>query len=313
MVTKLDLINNLNEILNPIIGYCPTNKKYLINGFWDTDISIYGLDEITYNFEKYLLDNISNFNNPKEIIKEIYEIIWDKIDWYSENEIFELSFFNAIKNKIINIDDSIVDVPIIEEDYFTIDYVRKINYDKELVDDNGLFLLLHKYKDITNNFSDEIDLEKVKLINALQIHFDSINILYDSLYKIEIHFEEINLEAVSAFQSFGNIKPNPLKCNINLDKIETAVFFRYLMDSKMIFMDSVVHKNKVKLQNFFENNFNFTSKDGYSYPISRLNNELGKISVDNELDKQLSTLENLIISLTRYKSNIESKYKKKSP
>ena len=31
-------------------------------------ISIFGLDEITYNFEKYLLDNISNFNNPKEII-----------------------------------------------------------------------------------------------------------------------------------------------------------------------------------------------------------------------------------------------------
>ena len=313
MITKVDIITNLNGIINPVIGYCPTNKKYNIDGVWDTDVSIYDLEEITYNFEKYLLDNISNFTNPKEIIRELYEIIWEKIDWYSRNGIPNLSFFNTINSKIINLENTFIDIPFKVEDYFTIDYVRKIDYNEEPSDDNGLFSLLYKYKVETNNFSDEIDLEKTKLLNALQIHFESINILYDSLYKIEMHFDEINLEAVTAFQSYGNIKANPIKCNIDLDKLETTIFFRFLMDTKLIFMDSIEHKNKVKLQNFFEKNFNFTSEDDVSYPITRLNNDLGKISVDNELDKQLTTLDNLIGSLTKYKNNIELKYKKKSP
>ena len=77
-------------------------------------------------------------------------------------------------------------------------------------------------------------------------------------------------------------------------------------------MDSKQNKNKVKLQSFFEQNFNFTSEDGVSYPITRLNNDLVKISFDNRLEKQLSTLENLINSLTQYKKNIETKYLKKN-
>ena len=126
-----------------------------------------------------------------------------------------------------------------------------------------------------------------------------------------MNFEELDLKAISSSASYRNLKLNPLKCNVDLDKLETTILFRFLMDTNMFFMDSIEHKNKVKLQNFFEQNFNFTSEDGISYPITRLNNDLVKISFGNRLEKQLSTLENLINSLTQYKKNIETKYLKK--
>ena len=311
MVTKIDLINSLNKILNPKIGYCPINKKYSIDGIWDTDFSLDFFDQNTYNFEKQLLDNITNFTSPKNLIIELYEIIWDKIDWYTRNKIQNFSFFKVISKKINEYENL---APILLDDKFSIDFVRGFDFEKDYIDGNDLSFLIWNYKEETNNFIDEKDLEKTKLINALQIHFESINLLYSALYKIEMNFEELDLKAISSSASYRNLKLNPLKCNVDLDKLETTILFRFLMDTNMFFMDSIEHKNKVKLQNFFEQNFNFTSEDGVSYPITRLNNDLGKISLDSRLDKQLSTLENLINSLTQYKKNIETKYlKKKSP
>ena len=311
MVTKIDLINDLNAILNPKIGYCPINKKYFIYGIWDTDFSADFFDEYTYSFEKELLDNITNFAFPKVIISELYNIIWEKIDWYTRNEIHKFSFFKVISKKIKEYENL---TPILLEDKLNIDFVRGFDFDKNYFEDNNLLLLIWKYKEETNNFIEEKDLEKTKLINALQIHFDSINLLYHALYKLEMYFDELDLQAISSSTSFRNLKPNPIKCNVDLDKLETTILFRFLMDTDLFFMDSKQNKNKVKLQNFFEHNFNFTSENGVSYPITRLNNDLVKISFDNKLDKQLSTLENLIHSLTKYKNNIESKYhKKKSP
>ena len=311
MVTKTDLTNSLIKILNPKIGYCPINKKYSIDGIWDTDFSLDFFDQNTYNFEKQLLDNITNFTSPKNLIIELYEIIWDKIDWYTRNKIQNFSFFKVISKKINEYENL---APILLDDKFSIDFVRGFDFEKDYIDGNDLSFLIWNYKEETNNFIDEKDLEKSKLINALQIHFESINLLYNALYKIEMNFEELDLKAISSSASYRNLKLNPLKCNVDLDKLETTILFRFLMDTNMFFMDSIEHKNKVKLQNFFEQNFNFTSEDGVSYPITRLNNDLGKISLDSRLDKQLSTLENLINSLTQYKKNIETKYlKKKSP
>ncbi len=312
METKTDLVNNLNIILNPKIEYCPVNKKYLLDGIWDTDVNIHNLDEKTYDYEKYLLDNLISFNSPKEIIKEIYEIVWEKVEWYKNHEINEFAFYDVIKKKIHELSPEFVISKPIEEDIYTKDYIDSLNFDGLDIDYSELLIVIHRYLKETNNYAEEKDLEKVKLIYALQIHLESIENLYNALYKIEMHFDEINLSAINSSMSYYNIKSNQIKCNIDFNKIETAVFFRFLMDTGILFMDS--KKNKVLLQRFFESNFNFTSEDGYSYPITRLNNDFSKISVDNNLDVQLNTLGNLISRLESYKKKIEIKYvKKKSP
>lgn len=312
METKIDLVNNLNKILNPKIEYCPVNKKYLLDGIWDTDVNIHNLDEKTYNYEKYLLDNLISFNSPKEIIKEIYEIVWEKVEWYKNHEINKFAFYEVIKNKIHELSSEFVISKPIAEDIYTKDYIDSLNFDGMNIDYSDLLFVINRYLKETNNYAEEKDLEKVKLINALQIHLESIENLYNALYKIEMHFDEINLSAINSSMSYYNIKSNPIKCNIDFNKLETAVFFRFLMDTRILFMDS--KKNKVLLQRFFESNFNFTSEDGYSYPITRLNNDFSKISVDNNLDVQLNTLGNLISKLESYKKKIEIKYvKKKSP
>ena len=312
METKTDLVNNLNKILNPKIEYCPVNKKYILDGIWDTDVNIHNLDEKTYNYEKYLLDNLISFNSPKEIIKEIYEIVWEKVEWYQNHGINEFAFYDVIKGKIFELSPESGYPKPIKEDLYTNEYISSINFNGLDIDYSELLIVIHRYLKETNNYAEEKDLEKVKLIYALQIHFESINILYESLYKIEMHFEEIDLIALNSSKSYYDLKSNPFKCNVDFNKLETAVFFRFLMDTGILFMDS--KKNKVLLQRFFESNFNFTSDDGYSYPITRLNNDFSKINVDNNIDVQLYSLGNLISKLESYKKKIEIKYvKKKSP
>jgi hypothetical protein len=312
METKTDLVNNLNNILNPKIEYCPVNKKYILDGIWDTDVNIHNLDEKTYNYEKYLLDNLISFNSPKEIIKEIYEIVWEKVEWYKNHGINEFAFYDVIKKKIQKLSPEFVISKPIEEDIYTKDYIDGLNFEKDDIDFTEILLVIYRYIKVTNNYAKATDLEKVKLIYALQIHLESIENLFHALYKLEMHFEEIDLSAINSSMSYYNIKSNPIKCNVDFNKLETAVLFRFLMDTGLLFMDS--KKNKVLLQRFFESNFNFTSEDGYSYPITRLNNDFSKISVDNNLDVQLNTLENLISKLKSYKKKIEIKYvKKKSP
>jgi hypothetical protein len=119
MITKIDFENDLLKILNPKISYCPINEKYHIDGRWVNKITLDDIDYLTQTFEVNLVRNLNMFKNPREIIIEFYDLIWDKIEWYNENKINDFSFFETIKNKIKTTE--LLSVPYIEDTY-TIDY-----------------------------------------------------------------------------------------------------------------------------------------------------------------------------------------------
>lgn len=308
MITKIDFENDLNKILNPKIGFCPITEKYHINNKWVNKILLDDFDSTTTAFEVNLLRNLSIFKHPREIIIEFYEIIGNKIEWYQNNKINNFSFWDRIKNKINKTE--LLNTPYLE-DVYTIDYVRIFDFEHKYEEGNLFDVLDDIYRNY-GGFKDEAILEKGKLINALQLHYKALNTLYSSLYKIEMNYDEINLENFTSLTFDRKNNSNSLKCNINLSKIETAVLFRFFNETKLFYIDEKNPiKNRTNLISFFEENFNYSNEEGEHLPITRLNNDLSKITLNNRLDAQLNTLKSLQDSLNHYIIKIENRYSKK--
>lgn len=308
MLTKIDFENDLNQLLKPKIGFCPINNRYHLNQKWVNKIEFDFFDETNYDFEMNLLRNITNFKNPRAIIQEFLETIWTKIEMYEKNNIKNFSCRDSIVKSIKPIELS--EEPYLEDDY-TFESVSKFDFENEY-EDGYLYDVLD---DIYRNFGgikDTSMLEEAKLVNALQLHYEALIVMYHSLYKIEMNWEDINLENFTSIPFNRKNNSSGLKCNIDLNKIDTAILVRFLNESGIFYIDEINKtKNTVHLNRFFEENFNYTDKDGKIYPITRLNNDLSKITLDNRLETHLNALESLEGKIRNYRLEIERKHLKK--
>lgn len=279
-----------------------------MDGKWVNQIALDHIDEIAEGFERNLISQLSNFKDPKKVIVDFYEIIWNKIEWYKNHNIDYFTHWESIKSKIRDIE--LVNVPYIE-DLYTIEYVKNIDFENTYEKEN-LFSVLHDIHHLRGGFSDETILEKAKLINALQLHYEAINTLYYSLYKIEMNLDELNLENLNDLNFTKKNNSSELKCTIDLSKVGVAVLFKFLNDTQLFYIDGINQtKNRTMLLHFFEENFNYCNEDGQVLPITRLGNDLSKISVDNRLETQLNTLKNLEMNLGNYIRKIETRFNKK--
>lgn len=308
MLTKIDFENDLIKLLKPKIGFCPINGKYHLNEKWVNQIGLDYFDEPNNDFEINLLRNITNFKNPRAIIQEFCETIWTKIEWYEKNNINNFSFLDSIKKSIKPIE--IKEEPYIEDDY-TFESVSNFDFENEY-EDGYLYDVLD---DIYRNFGGTKDasmLEEAKLVNAMQLHHESLIIFYHSLYKIEMGWEELNLENYTSINYNRKNNPSGLKCNIDLSKVDVAMFFRFLSESGLFYIDEIDKlKNDVNLIRFFEENFNFTDSDGKTKSITRLNSDISKVRANNRLITQISTLKEIERKIENYRLEIERKFLKK--
>ena len=308
MLTKTDFENDLSKLLKPKIGFCPINAKYHLNDKWVNQIRLDYFDEPNNDFEINLLRNITNFKNPRAIIQEFCETIWTKIEWYEKNNINNFSFLDSIKKFVKPIE--LIDEPYIEDDY-TFESVSKFDFENEY-EDGFLYDVLD---DINRNFGGTKDasmLEEAKLVNAMQLHHQSLIIFYHSLYKIEMGWEELNLENYTSINYNRKNNPSGLKCNIDLSKVDVAMFFRFLSESGLFYIDEIDKlKNDVNLIRFFEENFNFTDSDGKTKSITRLNSDISKVRANNRLITQISTLKEIERKIENYRLEIERKFLKK--
>ena len=103
-----------------------------------------------------------------------------------------------------------------------------------------------------------------------------------------------------------------LKCNIDLSKIDVAMFFRFLSESGLFYIDKFdTLKNDINLIRFFEENFNFRDSDGKTKSITRLNSDISKVRANNKLLTQIRTLKEIENKIENYRLEIERKYLKK--
>ena len=181
------------------------------------------------------------------------------------------------------------DVPEI----YPIEKVINYGFDGNVEEDNIIYCL-YAHKDRTKNYKEKDDFEKVKL-------YFFINQFYKSL----LYFEEKINYLKNAIQVYGvtdlshyftENKAPENKCTIKLDKISSAVLFKILIESDLIYMDSDKLKSESKIKKFAETHFNYTDSKLGIKPLTDFNKEYYKVKNKGRSNKQLD----VIIQLSNY-------------
>lgn len=301
MLTRTDFVNEIEKFSNLNICYNPQHKMYQLNDLWANEITTNYYDSIFEDFESSIYKNIDSIKDKSKFLIELYDLIWTKINWYNENEISHFIFFNNIKSRITK-SNYFLKEP--RKNKYSIEFIKNFNYDKPL-DSDDIILTLKRYEKETNSYENEADFEKAILIHALQLHYDFLIEIYHFLYKLEMDFDNIDFENYSSVGSFQKKNTNSKKCSLSFDKITTSVFFKILIEAEIFYMDKdSISKNNVKMNEFIQDNFLFTNKEGETEPIRRINKEVSKFNKAQYHEKQLEILDNLISLLKENKKHI---------
>lgn len=294
MITKTEFYNLLFKFIKIKVCYSQNFKTYLVNDLYTNEIDAVYFEEKAKEIESNLLYVLKISTDKKEFLNDLLEIIWQEIDYYKKNEI---QFFSYIKHYIKNLKGTCEIDREPNSDKFTIDGVKNFNYDTE--DNDKLLYHLKSYQEEANNYDDLADFELAKLLYVIQLHFDTLNELYSSIYEIEMEIDTLDLDALISFNSkilYENKNP---KCNVNLDKISTANLFHVLMTAGYFSFDINDEKNnKKQMFNFIENNFTYRTEGGEKHLITKIYKEFLYIGSRRHTERQISIISNLISILT---------------
>jgi hypothetical protein len=296
METRTDFINKIQEIKKVNISYHSESGKYIIDGTWTEEMDADHYEPIFDDFSNSIYKVLPAMKFPKEFLKELYELLWLKIEWYQKNNIHKLEFYSAISAMVYETSAKI-EQP--KKDRYSIDFIRNL----QAGDYDDIVYTLKWFENEANNYVNIEDFEKAKLIYGLQLHYEFLKEIYSFLYKLEMDFDTLNLDNIPL--SMHRIKlSESLKCNLKFDKISTSVFFGILMEKGLLFMDENVSKNNVKIHNFIQNHFTYTNEKGDIKPITRINNELSKFKKPQYHIKELEVINQFIDILTEHRAHI---------
>lgn len=300
MLTRTDFVNKIQELKKAKVGFNEPAKQYTFNDLWVDEITQGYFDKLFDSFQDDIYRNIGLMKLPKEVLIELYELLWQKVEWYENNNIHDFAFFNAISGSISSV--AARDIYTPKNTDISIAFIQKFNYgDDQEYDD--LVYTLKRYEEVANYTANPINFERVKLLHAMQLHNEFLKELYHFLYKLEMDFDTIDFNKIG-LENSREIVIDSKKCNFKIDKISTAIFFGVLMKSGMISMDENAQKSDLKIKRFIEDHFTYMNDKGEITPIHRINKELSKPGKHQYRQKELEVLNDLIKRLETFREKI---------
>lgn len=113
-----------------------------------------------------------------------------------------------------------------------------------------------------------------QFVDGLIVDFDHIDF---NEFDFDEYIKNYNIEL---FQEFSN--QEKLKCLINYSKTDMANLFYLLLDEKIFHFSENERENKVKIQNFIEQNFLYKGKQDEIYEVRAINKEFSKVGYNGE-------------------------------
>lgn len=300
MLLPTELIEELNLFTTLTLEYHKTHKKYRVNSLWLDDIELnyfnITVDELLDSLKTILISS----NNNLLIVDQIKVILEEKMTWFNLNQIKYFKSFDKIVPLVSEVD---YEINYDASEIYNIDNVVNFVSTPEKIENLYLYALI-VHKDPTKNYENPEDFENVKLFFILNQFYKSIEYFLKKIENIKIAIQVYGVNDLSCYKSEVE-KPDDEKCIVNLDKISTAFFFKFMLDKKIFFMDSNKNKNEFKLKKFVEKNFNFKEASNVIKPLTGFNKEYSKVSNDNRKEKQLEVLEKLSKAISEQKTYLK--------
>lgn len=305
MVLPNDIIKSYVAYLDNSIQFHTILKKYKFNNIWVDEVNKNYFDERANILKASLVSFLESTNYNLTIIKELRDIIEGQIQWFKGSDIGYFKSFHLIEELIWEIEhDKVYDA---EEKYSINDIVNEVYEPGEVKE--RLFYHLSLNSGPTNNYENPLDFEKVKLSYLMTLFYESVVELRSFLDNLSIAIEKYGVRKLDFYLSDLDVTKHE-KCTISLDLLSTAVLVKFLIEENIFSMDKNDRVNRIKIQKFFENNFNYTNSKNAKIPIVDLSNEISKIVMDGKYDKQISVIDSLIGKLNSMKETIHRFNKK---
>ena len=302
----------LHKFANPKILFIEEVNQFVFNDKWLIDINDQtfkdDLHTILFDVNEHLKVGLNN----KKFLDSLIEVLNKKMEWFGENKIFTISYFNDFVTKIKKGDVTEIKAPPAKEKY-TIDYLCKCDENSalNLSDFEDYYFDVWAHRETFNFYRNPIDFEKVKLFFVMNLlyknlittyqYLDYLLLNFDSLNFTELDYEKLLVEFDIKESKSNNFKN---KCHVTLNKKETAHLFAILLQTGLFNFHSNERKNRAEMTKFIEAHFTCNGDNNSINTIKNLNQEFTPVFYPNE-KQLLPFLEVFIRKLQEKKSQLE--------
>lgn len=302
-----DLNHKVYMFLKHSISFNTEHNKYIFCGKWANEIDKDYFGEKIREIKQLFNGFLKVGKNHEEVLRDLLDLTGNKMHWFSENEIYTVSFIENLKLKNKSINTSPPEQKITHEFFMNYSEEGYEEFAKQFLvlnDDTDYFYKLTRHAKEFNNYSNPIDFEKVQLMYCFDLFKDAVEEIQDYISTWEMNLPTTDLSKIEFEITDQTV--NNLKCNTNLQKIELARLFLFLRESKILFFDEISSSRNALLMNqFIENNFNYCDKTGKSFEIKNMNKQFSIVNDQYSQQKQVDYLNHLIQTITDYRNKIK--------
>lgn len=294
----------LDDFLTIKVVYNRHFKQYLFQGVWVSEINnsffqdrLDTLEKLLFNHLKHGINNDIFLLETIEKIKKVDDLLYDHD--YSEFSFFENSGISIRKTSNIS------NPPKKEEydyNYFVSNKHKAKRLNDNFFDQEQDIISYHNHlSDLFRNSKhhpSEDEFEQEKLLRVIITYVGYVDDLLHKIALLESNCDKINFSTIKIDDINSQINTNINKCNLNISKLKLAEFINFLMIEKYInFNAESEAKNKILIQEFFQNNFTYKSPNTKQENIKSLNREISeshlniKENYNNYIDRLIKLLE----------------------
>lgn len=292
----------LYNFTNPKIVFEEEFNQYIFNEKWLIDVNENsfkeGLRQILTDVNEHLKVGLQN----KEFLKSLIAILDKKTEWFSENQIFNIKHLdNFVSHIQTDNSDNIKSAPA--EEKYSIEFLINSDVDNglQLSDEENYYYDLWRFKNDFDNYKKSLDFEKVKLRYVMQLFYDSLILVFQYLDALLLDYDTINFSEFDYdklledfdLQSETNKTVSIKKCQINLNKKDTAQLFAFLMETGLFSFHTDKRKNRAQLSKFIQANFTCKGDNDTRSIIKNINQEFTDLFHPNQ-SKQLPYVKELL-------------------
>jgi hypothetical protein len=253
-------------------------------------------EEKIYNFKVELVSILKLTGKPLPLINDLLNELKLITEPYINEELNNFSNFKKLEKLIVTTQKN----PKIKFDIgYTLDELN--DFDTNFIESKEeLYYYLIINRTVKKPFTSLNQVKKIKLHYTLLKYYESIFAFEELLEQLQENIEKYK------FSEYDDLLPSEYRhrCTINLNKIETGLFFNALFESGFLFFPGYTNKNcGFKRNLFIEDNFNYVydRKSNRVEKISKISNEFQKISDYYQREKHKDVIDQIIEKLESFK------------
>mgnify|MGYP005666567659 CR=1 FL=1 len=294
----------LLRLLKFKIRFSQTNNAYLLNDKWANEIDEHYFMNQAKEVQRLLNKQLKHGKHHEVFLENLLNRIWNRLQ--------NVQMYLAITPEIIKNYSEIKDpiIPHKETPYSNGGWYKKFKKRSDLettLGNDRLIYLNFNYEKL-NDYKTRIDFEYGLLSYAIQKYYEAVSNLHSYVFSLVenaryIDFKSLKIEDENV--SDASTKTG-IKLHFNLNKIDTAYLFRFLLEAKIIvFDDNDERKNELQMKRFVDTYLTYLNTSEKKVPMKNFNREYSEAKSFTNIKEFKSFIDGFKTKIEDYRNSLK--------